>query len=137
MKRARHSSVIFMKQYRKEWMLARDVVGFLKSKGFKVQRIESPKTGLGIPDLYFAKGDNQGWLELKLVKQIFTGTTVGIVWQPKQQEWLKEHGDVSAPCYTLIAYKDCFVLLEADRIYREKEALVNYDSGKTLAEVLL
>jgi hypothetical protein len=95
------------------------------------------KTNPGMPDIYWAKDDECGWIELKVVKQTFTGTATGIVWQDHQQVWMKEHNDIVNCCRTLIAYKDCFVLLTMDRFYESKDPLINYTSAVTLKGALL
>ena len=117
-------------------MLSKDVLILLKSRGFFVQRVESVKTGRGIPDIYWAKDGESGWLELKVVKQSFTGIN-NVRWQEGQQVWQRDHNRQHDTCLTLIAYKDCFVMLHIDRIYAELEPFQVYETATTLKEILL
>jgi hypothetical protein len=125
-----------MKRYRSEADFQRQVVRFLKSRDFFVQVNKSGKTNAGMPDLYWAGHSQCGWLELKLIKQKFMGTSKGIVWQLGQQVWQKYHNERCDNVRTLIAYTDCYIVLKCDRVYEDGEPLVTYDNYDTIAEAI-
>jgi len=126
-----------LRRYRKESDLAKDVMAFLNHgrHGTWATRIESPSCGRGIPDIWFTSRGEAGWIELKVARQPFEGTSSGILWKPAQTIWMWNAYIHGTSCYTLAAFHDCYVRLLMDRRYKYGEPLINYTQGETLEEV--
>jgi len=84
--------------------------GGLSKRGISLQRIESPTTGQGIPDLIYCKGDKIGLIELKYVKtfpkRITTYIKIGL--RPEQKAFLTKWRE--APVFTLAQIADVYIL---------------------------
>lgn len=57
----------------------------------KLQPIESSRTSIGIPDIFFRTQENEGWIELK---QIIYNRIISVPFRPKQLEWLREYTEL-------------------------------------------
>ena len=105
-----------MFQYRSEEAFSQALLRSWKNRnlGYKIQRIESPTTGDGIPDLFVETRDYSYWIELKREKTSFwrTPDLVSIGWHGNQQTWMLEKYIASGrqrPCYTFAAFDDVII----------------------------
>jgi len=63
---------------------------YITGKLLKFQPIESPSTGLGIPDWWFKTVDTEGWIEEKTVRPV-NENGVKIDWRPGQFRWMRDY----------------------------------------------
>jgi hypothetical protein len=95
-----------------------------RALGYKAQRIESPLTGKGIPDLFVETADYSYWIELKREKRQFLAVhgPVSIGWREGQQTWMIEKYRASKkqrPCYTFAAFNDCIIAIPMIRRFKD------------------
>lgn len=98
-----------------------------KAKGYFVQRVESPTTGRGTPDLYVETPDYGYWIELKvehvplLPKAV---RSVQVHWRPGQQAWMLSKYRASGctrPCFTFVAFDDCIAAISMTKVFPGNE----------------
>lgn len=94
-----------------------------RNLGYKIQRVESPTTGRGIPDLFIETSDYSYWIELKREKIEFFKSRgpITIGWRENQQTWMLEKYIASGrkrPCFTFVAFDDCIIAITMNKRYR-------------------
>jgi len=132
-----------MNQYRNEHAFSQALLRSWNKRnlGYKVQRIESPYTGRGIPDLFVETPDYSYWIELKREKVPFLThpEPISIGWREGQQTWMLEKYIASRrqrPCFTFVAFNDCIAAIPMikrypyDAIYRGDVSLLWYSVGQ-------
>lgn len=112
--------------------------------GYKIQRIESPTTGRGIPDLFVETDDYSYWIELKREKRSFRSgpSPLSIGWREGQQTWMLEKYLASKrtrPCFTFVAFDDCIIAIPMIKRYKD-DLILRSDASRiwnTIGEVTL
>lgn len=117
-----------MTQYRSETAFSQALLRSWKNRnlGYKIQRIESPTTGKGIPDLFVETQDYSYWIELKREKTLFFAARglISIGWRSNQQTWMLEKYIASGrkrPCFTIVAFDDCIIAITMNKRYQNDE----------------
>jgi hypothetical protein len=99
----------------------------LRNRGYQIQRIESHKTGRGIPDLWIQTPFGSNWWELKANEGKgfwFDTDDLYIEWQPGQQSWMYDKYIASgkkSPCHTICCRNNgAIVTITMDRQFPDK-----------------
>lgn len=74
----------------------------LKRPDVDVQRIESPRTGKGIPDLNLCIAGQEVWVELKAAKVNKSDQLVTIGIRPEQANWLAKRARLGSSVWLLV-----------------------------------
>lgn len=111
--------------YKSEQAFSKALVAELRKHGYMVQRIESPETGVGIPDLVAIKDGYYYWIELKC-DNAFSGT---VKWRKGQQAWALEYlRHTKQPTITLVAFKDLVLCIRMSRHFKNNSVTASdYD----------
>jgi Holliday junction resolvase len=107
--------------YSSEARFSRALVDALTAKGIFHQRIESPETSAGIPDLYVRLPEHELWVELKNTKlNSIYANHWKVPWRKGQQAWARRYlRAAGAPCFTAMAVSDGFLWIPMHRLYHE------------------
>jgi hypothetical protein len=87
----------------KESVVRSSFLSSMEKMGFFTQAIESPGTGVGIPDAFINKGSRAAWIEFKAVPE--QNTKKGIVpgWQDGQMGWALNYKESGGRWFLVIA----------------------------------
>lgn len=106
-----------MVKYRDEAAFSNALVKKLRARGYFVQRIESPLTGRGIPDIYCIDPSGSSmWIELKRVHRDAIDSVL-VPWRPGQQAWLTQVWKKGVKTYTWVACDNCLVKIPMSHHY--------------------
>jgi hypothetical protein len=107
--------------YRNEAAFSTALCAMLKRHyTIKIQRVESPITGVGIPDLYTRWPKQELWLELKRERGSAYEPTVTVHWRKGQQAWALEYYKVAQQCVLTLAAFDDGILIIPMRVHYTK-----------------
>lgn len=123
-------------------MLEKDVVTWFNEslKGFdvKIQRIESPTTGVGIPDEHIRTRHISAWIEFKIVDHLTEQIT--IPYRPGQFSWLMNHVELNGDAFLVVghereSYGNCVAIFKNEQIQREY-SIPQFINGSVLYTVM-
>ena len=118
--------------YRTEAAFSKALIARLNKEHIRTTRIESPSTGVGIPDLYVDGRGVDTFLELKNdPKHSIFAKTIKVAWRPGQTAWMFEYfcKHTTKNCLTLVACCDGIIIIPMT--YSFKDHIVYEPKGIT------
>ena len=106
-------------QYKSESRFRNQLVNTMRQEGFKVQAVETGGTGLGVPDVFFARSGLSGWMELKNMQDDILPDTITIDFRPGQIRWLTEFKDEGVNVYLVVSCIDGVFFFRNSEIKQE------------------
>ena len=106
--------------YKSERHFSHALVNILRANKFVVQRIESPETGTGIPDMWLSSiRCKDKWVELKNMPMVSVYDNYWTIpWRKGQQAWAYQYRKVmNRHTYTVCALKDGFIVIPMVKTY--------------------
>jgi hypothetical protein len=104
----------------KETELSRKIIKLLQFSGIFVQRIESPMTGVGIPDLFFRTTQTDGWIEFKVIQHPIKleQKKIKIPFRPGQLNWIKNYVAMGGNAFLFISIDSSLFIFKNKNIER-------------------
>ncbi len=99
-----------------------------------MQPIESGKTGLGIPDIYFKTMFHEGWIELKEII-ITSADRIAIPFRPGQLPWIRRYIRLGGNIILLMTYKKSLYTMGWENLWiavKGANIMSVYNSSKEL-----
>jgi hypothetical protein len=91
----------------------------MRNEGFQAQAIESGGTGLGVPDVFFAKDGTLGWIELKNMQDDILPDPVKIDFRPGQVCWLNAYSQQGVNVYLAVSCAEGIFFFKNEDIKEE------------------
>jgi len=83
-----------------------------------LQRIESGRTGLGIPDIAYTVSEKKsGWIESKVVKRFPKTGVVKVPFRPGQYSWITRYCCFSQKVFLFLWVQDKLYVMKGDEIF--------------------
>jgi len=98
--------------------------------GAEATSIESPSTGLGIPDTYLAYQGLLAWIEYKAEPDLLWPNNVKIAFRPGQQGWLTRNAKQEGSSFVCVKYANGVLLLHIYDVDEETKRPIK--EGKSL-----
>lgn len=125
----------------KESLMWKKLKKHLEKSSILLQRIESGRTGLGIPDIYYTKSGSSGWIELKELPYEFKTSIpyyINIPFRKGQLAWISKFSSYINNIYILMTTKDNIWILIQSGCVKPKmkySNLLNNSYHGSLAEI--
>lgn len=106
-------------RYKSESRFRNQLAATMSNEGYEVQPIESGGTGLGIPDVFFAKNGEIGWIELKNMQDDNLPDPIKIDFRPGQVSWLTRYRKQGVNVYLAVSCIEGIFFFKNDDIKQE------------------